>query len=392
MYVLNMAINVIISAILVIQSAFMLPLETLLFRFDTAASVFESGDDMYTVIWSTSLPGTGYVTYEYEGAQYTVKDEENAAIRSTDTVHSVRIPKAHLDNNTYVYHSQQVGVRRAYVAVKGRTVSSDPVAFRGYAGQEEIHALVISDIHENPDAAAKAVASFDAAPDLVIMNGDEVSYMTSVVKFKQVLSYAYRFSGGAIPVIYTRGNHENRGEYGSAAVDIFKTTTGGMYFTCSYGPISMICLDSGEDKADSDWTYSGLVDHEAYIARETEWMRSLTPDEEAEYRIAIAHIPHLKNRYGFNWIEILAEQKLDLFVGGHKHRVNFDFNKGTAPFYQMLDGGKTRDNGYIATMLTFGGAQIRVLCYDDQHNVKGEHIYTLPVDLSPAAPPEQPAG
>ncbi|MBR4767056.1 MAG: hypothetical protein IK085_09890, partial [Clostridia bacterium] len=114
MYELNMIFNVIVSAIIVIQSALCLPLNTLLFRIDNEASVFESGDDMYTVIWSTTLPGTGYVTYTYEGKEYTVKDLQNAALRTEDSVHSVRIPKKHLDNNTYTCHSQQIGTRRAY--------------------------------------------------------------------------------------------------------------------------------------------------------------------------------------------------------------------------------------------------------------------------------------
>ncbi len=377
MYVMNMIVNVIISAFLVIESALCLPLNSLFFRIDNKASVFESGDGMYTVIWSTSLPGTGFVTYSYEGEDYTVADEENAAIRSTDTIHSVRIPKEHLDNNTYSYYSQHVGVKRAYVAVKGRTVYSDPVEFRGYSGQEKIHALLVSDIHENPAPAQKAAGYFEEEPDLVIMNGDEVSYMTSERKFKQVLSYAYMFSGGGIPVIYTRGNHENRGEYGSAAVDIFKTTTGGMYFTCEYGPVQFICLDSGEDKKDSDWTYSGLVDHESYIARETEWMKSVTLNEDADYRIAVAHIPHITNRYGFNWAEILDEKNIDLFIGAHKHRLNFEFNKNSVPFSEMIDGGKVNDTSYVATMLTIEKGQIYGIGYDDNGNIKGEHTYTF---------------
>ncbi|MBO4342668.1 MAG: metallophosphoesterase [Clostridia bacterium] len=377
MYVLDMAFNVIVSAIIVIQSVFALPFNSLIFRIDEKASVFESGDGMYTVIWSTSLPGTGYVSYNYEGTEYTVWDEENAAYRTEDSVHSVRIPKEHLDNNTYTYTSQHIATRRAYVAVKGRTVSSEPVRFKGYSGQDEIHALVISDIHENPDNAEKAVSCFDVDPDLIIMNGDEVSYMTSERKFKQVLDFAYRFSGGSIPVLYTRGNHENRGEYGSDAVDIFKTTTGGMYYTCNYGPVQFICLDSGEDKKDSDWTYSGLVDYSAYVARETEWMRSLTPDESAGYKICVTHIPNIQNRYGNDWVEILDNLGVDLLVGGHKHRINFEYNKDGAPFYQMLDGGKSRDDGYIATMLTFGGGQISVLCYDNEKTIRGEFTYIL---------------
>ena len=120
MYEWNLFLNILLSIVMVVSSALALPVNSLLFRIDSEASVFESGDDMYTVIWSTSLPGTGYVTYEYEGEEYTVWDEQYAIIRSTDSVHSVRIPKEHLDNNTYTYHSQHVGTKRAYVAVKGR--------------------------------------------------------------------------------------------------------------------------------------------------------------------------------------------------------------------------------------------------------------------------------
>ncbi len=378
MYEFNMVMNVIISAILVIQSALCLPLNSLLFRFDTKASVFETGDGMYTLIWSTSLPGTGYVTYEYEGEEYTVTDSEYAAMRTTDTVHSVRVPKEHLDNNTYTYHSQHIGTRRAYVAVKGRTISSSPVEFKGYSGQDEIHALVLSDIHENPANAQKAVDCFDIEPDLLILNGDLVSYMTSEVKFKQVLSDAHRFSGGEIPVLYTRGNHENRGEYGPDSVRIFKLSTAGMYYTCEYGPIQFLCLDSGEDKADSDWTYSGLVDYTSYIAEETQWLENLTLDEDAQYRICVTHIPNVGNRYGNDWRGILAELGVDLLVGGHKHRINFEYNlKDEVPYYQMLDGGKTRDDGYIATMLTFKEGQIDVLCYDNEKQMRGEHTFTF---------------
>ena len=377
MYNLNMAINIIISAILVIQSAFALPFNSLIFYIDNEASVFESGDDMYTVIWSTSLPGTGYVTYTYEGEEYVVKDLQNSAVRTTDMIHSVRIPKEHLDHNTYTYSSQQIGTRRAYVAVKGRTVTSDPVEFRGYAGQEEIRALVLSDIHEDPYTAQDAVDNFDVAPDFLVLNGDLVSYMTSVLKFKQILSYAHRFSGGTIPVIYTRGNHENRGTYGPEAVDIFKTSTRGQYFTCRYGPVYSLCLDTGEDKDDSDWTYSGLVDSTTYVAGETEWIKTLSPDEEAQYRMCFAHMPNLDNRYGFNWIPLLTDLKIDMFVGAHKHRVNFEYRKQAAPFYQMLDGGKTRDDGFVATMLTFADGTVNAVCYDDQNTLVGEHTYEI---------------
>ena len=43
----------------------------------------------------------------------------------------------------------------------------------------------------------------------------------------------------------------------------------------------------------------------------------------------------------------------------------------------MLDGGKTNDDGFVATMLTFGGRTIKAVCYDDQKALIGEHTYEI---------------
>lgn len=377
MYVFNMVVDVIISALMLIQFSLSLPLDSIVFGIDAKASVFETGDEMYTVMWSTTRPGTGYVTYTFEGTEYVVNDSQNGSIRSTEKIHSVRIPKEHLDHNTYTYHSQQVGVKRAYTAIKGRTVSSAPVEFGGYDGQDRINALVISDIHDNHFPVDKAVKNFEEKPDLLIINGDAVSLMTSSLKFTQVLWYAYRYSEGKIPVAYVKGNHENRGEYSAEMVNCFRTSTGGLYYTFSYGPVSFIALDSGEDKADSDWTYSGLADFSSYIAEETKWLRSLAPDRNAACRVALSHMPYLSNRYGNDWIGILGDLDTDIAVYAHKHRLNLHYEEGRAPFFQMLDGGKTNDNGFVATMLTFCGSSITSKSYDDNGKMCGEYTFVL---------------
>ena len=54
MYTWNMIVNVIVSAVMVIEAVFALPFQSAVFFIDNEASVFESGDGMYTVIWSTS--------------------------------------------------------------------------------------------------------------------------------------------------------------------------------------------------------------------------------------------------------------------------------------------------------------------------------------------------
>ena len=91
----------------------------------------------------------------------------------------------------------------------------------------------------------------------------------------------------------------------------------------------------------------------------------------------MVHIPNVKNRYGNNWVDILSDMGIGFLIGGHKHRINFEYNQNGAPFYQMLDGGKSRDNGYVATMLTFADGQINAVCYDNEKNLRGEHTYSF---------------
>ena len=57
--------------------------------------------------------------------------------------------------------------------------------------------------------------------------------------------------------------------------------------------------------------------------------------------------------------------------------MNFEYRRQAAPFYQMLDGGKTNDDGFVATMLTFGGGKIKAACFDDKNSLIGEHTYEI---------------
>ncbi|HBL41202.1 MAG TPA: hypothetical protein DDY98_06390 [Ruminococcaceae bacterium] len=369
-------INYLLVGLFLVQSALGLPIQSLLFRFDAKASVFETGDDMYTVMWSTTCPGSGYVTYTFNGKEFIVTDQENGNIRSTDTIHSVRVPKAHLDHNTYVYHSQLVATKQAYSAVKGGTISSEPVRFNGYGEQEEIHVLTLSDIHENPNPVDEAIANFKDKADLLVLNGDITSSMVSSKTFLKVLQYAYRYSGGQIPVAYTRGNHETRGEFASEMPKYFKTTTGGLFYTFRFGSLQFLALDSGEDKEDSHKEYSGLVDFTSYIAEETKWLNALPSSSNAQASICLVHQPDLEDRYGNNWLPLLTAWKTDAVICGHYHRLDLNFRAGTAPFFRIIDGGES-DSGFVATMLIFKGSTMKAVSYDEKGTLCGEKAYTL---------------
>lgn len=369
-------LSYLLSIITAIEVALGMPLADFNFKIDIPATVFESGDEMYTVIWTTNKRGTGCVNYTYEGKEYTVNDQQGGNIRCMDTIHSVRVPKEHFDNNTYTVTSQYVPYKGGYEAVKGKTVTSSPVEFKGYNGQDSVNALVLSDIHEEMKPVRPAVSAFTETPDIILMNGDIVSTIETKEKFTMILEFANELSGGEIPVVYIRGNHEPRGEYASEMMQYFKTATGDLYFTFTYGPIWSLVLDCGEDKADDHPEYSGLVDFTTYIATETAWLESLQPDNSdlIKYRIGITHNPVFENEYGNDWTQMLENLGLDAMISGHWHTLDLNFRDGTTSFKRMITGGKC-DDGFIATMLTFTDGVITV----NSKNNKGELCGSLSI-------------
>ncbi len=373
----NTVFSFIMSAIITVQAALSLPVLSINFKVNTEPAVFESGDGMYTVIWSTTRPGSGYLTYTYDGKDYTVYDEIGGNVLTLDTIHAVRVPKQHIDNNEFVYHSQYIGAKLAYSAVKGKTIDSEPVKFKGYNGEKEINALVLSDIHANPYPAEKAAANFEAEPSLIILCGDIVGEMVSKSDFLNILTYAHNFSKGEIPVVYARGNHEPRGEFAPEMLKYFRTTSGGLYYTFNYGPLWSVVLDGGEDKEDNHPEYSGLVDFRSYIAQETKWLANITPDEDSAYKLCIVHQPAMDSIDGSHWLEMLGEMGIDASVSGHLHRFDLHFYDGSVPFRRMVTGGKNGNNGFIATMLTFTDGKIRAAAYNDNGELIADEYFSL---------------
>lgn len=326
------------------------------FKFTQKACVFETGDSMYTVMWETNLKANGYVTYTYNSKQYTVYDQVCGNIRTHETIHSVRIPKEHLDNNTYRFHSQFVGMKFGYDAIKGKILSSDPVSFKGYRNQEEINLYTLSDIHGNLTAALDSIRNIEVPADVIVLNGDISSTIVFKKDFTQkILGYAYELSKGEIPVVYTRGNHETRGEYASCVAQNFRINGMGMYFTFNYGPLWAVVLDSGEDKPDNHREYNGLVDFETYLKEQTEWLcaQDSKQAEDADFRLAFSHMPDIDNRCGNNWAKELERLGVQALLSGHTHTLDLHskFNEGY-PFYTVIEGGKNDKLGYVASIVT----------------------------------------
>ncbi len=332
----------------------------------TETAVFDCGEN-YSVMWSTDVKASGTVYVLKEGRQYVFSDASSGNVRVNDTLHSVKIKKEILDNSYYSVSSQAVSIKMGYSAIKGKTVTGKWTHFDGYHNQEEINAITISDVHEDIDSLKKSLKYFsNEKADLIIMNGDITSTMVTKEKFVEgIVDLAGDISGGEIPVIYIRGNHETRGEYASELKNYFHTDTGELYFRTNYGPVSAICLDYGEDKEDSNEEYSGLVNFDAYREEQYEWLKKQKPDErqDALYRICICHGVTLDNHFGLNWEKEIKRLGTKMTVSGHWHTLRLTNTDG---YYSFIDGGESDTNTFIASRIIFkdGNAEIKSVDVD----------------------------
>ncbi len=349
-------------------------------RITTGPVVFECGTDEYAVVWATSLKGSGYVKYTYEGEEKILWDSQGGAIATDDKVHMVKVPKNELQNNTYSVGSQYVMLKMGYFAFKGKTVESEKIAFGGEEKQDDIKALSISDIHGMTNEMMKSVSYFEEKPDIIFMIGDissELVYKSGFIS--EILGNAAVLSGGEVPVVYVRGNHETRGEFASQMIQYFPTSTGEYYFTFDFGGASFLVLDSGEDKEDDHKEYSGLVDFSSYREKELKWINSFEKEDfDGKYKIVLCHHPLIDTEYfGKDWETPLKNLEMDLVVGGHYHESRFV--DGDLP--RLIDGGKHDDaegNGsWAATMLYLKDGKISVKTI----NLDGETILSEEIEV-----------
>ena len=333
-------------------------------------AVFECGNDNYCIVWETSTKGSGYVEYTYNGEEKVVWDERSGVIRTDDTVHKVVVPKEEIQGNAYKVGSQYVGFIYGYSASKGQTVESEEYNFNGVPKDDDIKILCISDIHYMEKEMYESLEYFTEKPDLIAYLGDVTSDLITKDQFADyILKDAHDLSGGEIPVIYTIGNHETRGEFASQIIDYFAMETNEFYYTFEFGPLSAIVLDSGEDKEDDHQEYSGLVDFAGYREQEYKWLNSLEKSEfaDSKYKITFSHNPVLNNHFGKDWTAPLKNLDMDLIVGGHYHKS--EFKDGELPVF--IDCGKNKNAAgtWAASMMTLKDGKIHMLTIDNSGNV-----------------------
>ena len=291
----------------------------------TYGAVVYAVEDDYQIVFSTSDSAVAWV--EIDGERY--YDLYAGSMRSKDRVHKVTVPQSVLDEaKAYTVCAQQMIYRGPFGGYKGKTIWRN-YEFRPVDPSDGIQHVALSDVHEAVEAAVSAATTRNNT-DFVVLAGDLISMVETEKDCQLANELAYGITGGEIPVIYARGNHEIKGEYAEELYKYVGSKNQEYYYWVTLGDdVFAVVLDVGEDHDDAWWEYYGTAKFDLYREEQLEMLEEILEEGDYvnyKYRLAVCHIPvtYVGSKGYFadfckDATGLLNELEVDIALSGHKH-------------------------------------------------------------------------
>ena len=261
-------------------------------------------------------------------------DESNGVLRSLSRVHRINVPMKVLDDaKKYTVCNQEIRGRRKAYFNKMKPVKEYEYTFTPVTG-DEVRCYHIADTHNRVDEPVKAAEVFGKI-DFLILNGDVPNDCGRKKYFNSIYEIVGKVTGGNIPAVFVRGNHDIRGKYAEIFGDYIPTVDGNTFFTFRVGNIWGLALDCGEDKPDSHPEYGGTICCHYFRERETQFIERVADcechkDDTIIKKLVVVHNPFtIKYPEPFNieeemfayWAKVIKEKiRPDLMICGHLHK------------------------------------------------------------------------
>lgn len=319
--------------------------------------------------------------------------EENNGVLPTEKLYArIRIPQAVLNEaGAYSIVFRKTLERKNYWSTLGDEEYAD-YTFRSPKNDGAINAYHISDVHQHFESAKKVASYFGEKTDLFIFNGD-LGEVQCDEDYLEVARFVGEVTGGKIPALFVRGNHDTRGHLPEKYTDYFPSNGKQTYFTAKFGGLSLVCLDLGEDKPDEHTVYGGYNNFHAFRLREAEFLKSLVRKGE-KIDIVVCHIAtSINNAEGpdsiFNiegelyeeWNELLSALGVKIMLSGHMHKaLVFEKNdkRSFRPHNFPIIVGSVIDEDYLeGAALLFTGSNVNVKFTDADKTVAEEYEIDL---------------
>ncbi len=332
-------------------------------------------------------------------------DDSNGILRSGRLTHKMTVPMAELDAaRSYTVRWRKMIERKPYRSEVGE-IEEYTSAFRPIdPDKERINIYNIADAHnrvEGPINAGKYFERTGEELDLLLLNGDIPNHSGDVAYFEAIHRIAAGVTGGEIPVVFARGNHDTRGVCAELIEDYTPTDNGVSYYTFRLGPVWGIVMDCAEDKPDDHVEYAHTICCEDFRRRETRWLEALCNAEKPEYsdggikyKIVVVHNPFTERRNPpfdieedtfAHWASLLRENvKPHLMICGHVHKCYVTYPGGErdafgqpCPIVAASKLSKDDLSFFVGGAITLDGNMAYVRFTDNDGNIVGEETVKL---------------
>lgn len=301
----------------------------------TAPAVFAVGDEYHIMV-----PVMCETLMWVQVGEEKYYDESNGILRSADSIHRMIVPMKNLDSaRKYTLGYRKVVERKPYFT-ETEDVCTIEFAFKSVQG-DGVRAYHIADAHNHvkePVAAARKYEEQYGKIDFLILNGDIPDHSGTIDNFDNVYEIVSQLTHGNIPTVFSRGNHDMRGNCAEKFADYTPNRNGHTYYSFRLGKIWGLVLDCGEDKMDWHAEYGNTICCHEFRKRQTKYIQKLIENarseyeaEGVEYKVVIVHNPFTRKQndpfqiedeiYG-QWAKLLRESvKPQVMICGHLHKL-----------------------------------------------------------------------
>lgn len=150
-------------------------------------------------------------------------------------------------------------------------------------------------------------------------------------------------TGGEKPVLYAKGNHDNRGEKANDIAKILHCDS--FFYRTVIGNFRFTVFDSGEDKTDSFAEY-GYADFDGYRKKQLVSADSLDyPDGLTD--VVIVHNPLYApdEETRANFTDFLRDKNVKICLSGRTHKFTLDYDVYKNGIPSLVCGGISERNG-----------------------------------------------
>jgi len=353
------------------------------------------GPSSITVMWITEADTAGWVEYGLEAsAPLKAIPVRDGLVEANTRVHRVTLSGLSPDT-PYFYRiaTRPIVSFGPYKVDYGEIARSDAGSFHTLGPSRQSYSfLVLNDLHEDVETLRAQMAKAAERPyDLVFLNGDSLSHLETESQIvDRCLKPASDLFAARTPFFLVRGNHETRGAFARELGNYLALPDGRYYYSFDHGPVHFIVMDTGEDKEDGHWAYSGLTDFDAYRQQEAEWLAREVKSAaftHARFRVLIAHMPFFGNQrtrvegHGpadcrARWGAILNNAGLDLHIAGHTHRADWVEPADAANRFPIAVGGGSARGSNTLTRVNVSARALEVVVTTDDGVEVSRHTVT----------------